>query len=256
MASRALGYPTIFTDHSLLGFGTIGQAVINKLIKFVLADVQRVICVSHVSRENTVLRACVPTNRVVVIPNAIQGRAWRPIVSLRPPWPPAIVDRGNIYIGEDAGGIPISSVMDKTGSEESAAAAAAADARREGEVVVARPRRREGGRGKGKGKEKKKEKEESFSRGTPPRTRNQWRPPVGVPPPWRVFDTDTDTEEDADHVVGHVTDNNNVRVRGSTDLGSGVVVVVCMNRLVHRKGAALLALVIPAACRRFPQVER
>lgn len=35
----------------------------NKLLKFSLADVHAVICVSHTSRENTVLRACVPPSR-------------------------------------------------------------------------------------------------------------------------------------------------------------------------------------------------
>ena len=43
----------------------------NKALKFSLADVQRVICVSHTSRENTVLRACIPPSHVYVIPNAV-----------------------------------------------------------------------------------------------------------------------------------------------------------------------------------------
>jgi phosphatidylinositol glycan class A protein len=58
-----------FTDHSLFGFADLSSILMNKLLKFSLADCQHVICVSHTSKENTVLRACVPPNRVSVIPN-------------------------------------------------------------------------------------------------------------------------------------------------------------------------------------------
>ena len=40
-----------------------------QVLKYTLADVQHVICVSHTSKENTVLRACIPPSRVSVIPN-------------------------------------------------------------------------------------------------------------------------------------------------------------------------------------------
>lgn len=39
------------------------------MLKYSLADVHHVICVSHTSKENTVLRACIPPKRVSVIPN-------------------------------------------------------------------------------------------------------------------------------------------------------------------------------------------
>lgn len=39
------------------------------MLKFSLADCHTVVCVSHTSKENTVLRACVPPQRVCVIPN-------------------------------------------------------------------------------------------------------------------------------------------------------------------------------------------
>ena len=39
------------------------------MLKFSLADCHAVICVSHTSKENTVLRACLPPSRVAVIPN-------------------------------------------------------------------------------------------------------------------------------------------------------------------------------------------
>ena len=39
------------------------------MLKFSLADCHAVVCVSHTSKENTVLRACLPPSRVAVIPN-------------------------------------------------------------------------------------------------------------------------------------------------------------------------------------------
>ena len=60
---------TVFTDHSLVGFADVVSIVLNKALKWTLADVHAVICVSHTSRENTVLRACLPPSLVYVIPN-------------------------------------------------------------------------------------------------------------------------------------------------------------------------------------------
>ena len=59
----------VFTDHSLFGFADASSILMNKLLKFSLADCHHVVCVSHTSKENTVLRACVPPSRVSVIPN-------------------------------------------------------------------------------------------------------------------------------------------------------------------------------------------
>ena len=48
------------------------------MLKAVLSDVHAVICVSHTSKENTVLRACLPPAMVSVIPNgeAKRDRVW------------------------------------------------------------------------------------------------------------------------------------------------------------------------------------
>jgi hypothetical protein len=59
----------VFTDHSLFGFADAASILTNKLIKGVLADVGAVVCVSHTSKENTVLRACLHPRAVSVIPN-------------------------------------------------------------------------------------------------------------------------------------------------------------------------------------------
>lgn len=76
--ARTMNIPAVFTDHSLFGFADAASILMNKALKFSLADVQRVICVSHTSRENTVLRACIPPCRVYVIPNAVDMSAFYP----------------------------------------------------------------------------------------------------------------------------------------------------------------------------------
>ncbi len=68
-----LRHQTVFTDHSLFGFADASSIITNKLLKAVLSGVGAVICVSHTSRENTVLRACLPPARVSVIPNGVCG---------------------------------------------------------------------------------------------------------------------------------------------------------------------------------------
>ena len=69
--ARMMGIPCVFTDHSLFGFADISSILTNKLLKFVLSDVERVICVSNCSKENTVLRASLDPRNVYVIPNAV-----------------------------------------------------------------------------------------------------------------------------------------------------------------------------------------
>eukprot|EP00887_Chlorella_sp_A99_P005311 scaffold1.g5311.t1 len=63
MHARTMGYPVVFTDHSLFGFADASSILV---LKYTLADVHHCICVSHTSKENTVLRACVPPTRVLV----------------------------------------------------------------------------------------------------------------------------------------------------------------------------------------------
>lgn len=63
----------VFTDHSLFGFADASSILVNKLLKCCLADVSAAICVSHTSKENTVLRAALPPHLVSVIPN---GEGW------------------------------------------------------------------------------------------------------------------------------------------------------------------------------------
>ena len=45
--ARTMGLRTVFTDHSLFGFADAASILTNKLLKFILSDVDHVICVSH-----------------------------------------------------------------------------------------------------------------------------------------------------------------------------------------------------------------
>jgi len=73
-----MGLRVVFTDHSLFGFADPSSILINKVLKFTLADVHAVICVSHTSKENVVLRACIPPQRVYVVPNAVDTSLFYP----------------------------------------------------------------------------------------------------------------------------------------------------------------------------------
>ncbi|KXZ46226.1 hypothetical protein GPECTOR_46g295 [Gonium pectorale] len=83
--ARSLGLKVVFTDHSLFGFADPASIVLNKILKAVLADVHAVICVSHTSKENTVLRACLRPDSVYVIPNAVDASQFTP--DPRVAWP-------------------------------------------------------------------------------------------------------------------------------------------------------------------------
>jgi phosphatidylinositol glycan class A protein len=45
--ARTMGLRTVFTDHSLFGFADAASILTNKLLKFILSDVDHSICVSH-----------------------------------------------------------------------------------------------------------------------------------------------------------------------------------------------------------------
>lgn len=82
--ARTMGLPCCFTDHSLFGFADTSSILTNKLLKFTLSDVAQVICVSHTSKENTVLRAALDPAKVSVIPNAIEYPCFAPPKAVDP----------------------------------------------------------------------------------------------------------------------------------------------------------------------------
>lgn len=76
--AQILGLRTVFTDHSLFGFADVGSILTNKLLRFALANVDHVVCVSHTARENTVLRAALAPEHVSTIPNAVDATQLYP----------------------------------------------------------------------------------------------------------------------------------------------------------------------------------
>ncbi|CDW55521.1 phosphatidylinositol, partial [Trichuris trichiura] len=76
--AKMLGIHTVFTDHSLFGFSDLASISGNKMLQFSLVNCDLVICVSHTSKENTVLRAKLPASRVYVIPNALNPDYFKP----------------------------------------------------------------------------------------------------------------------------------------------------------------------------------
>ncbi|XP_024525619.1 phosphatidylinositol N-acetylglucosaminyltransferase subunit A isoform X1 [Selaginella moellendorffii] len=76
--ARTMGLEVVFTDHSLYGFADLGSIHMNKALQFSLADVRHAICVSHTSKENTVLRSGIAPEKVFVIPNAVDTAMFQP----------------------------------------------------------------------------------------------------------------------------------------------------------------------------------
>lgn len=76
--ASTMGLRTVFTDHSLFGFADASSILTNKVLQFSLSETNHVICVSHTSKENTVLRASIRPQVVSVIPNAVDGTMFTP----------------------------------------------------------------------------------------------------------------------------------------------------------------------------------
>ena len=83
--ARTMGLKAIFTDHSLFGFADLSSILTNKILMFSLHGVNHTICVSHTSKENTVLRANINPEAVSVIPNAVDATVFTPDPSRRCP---------------------------------------------------------------------------------------------------------------------------------------------------------------------------
>lgn len=81
--ARTMGIKAVFTDHSLFGFADASSILTNKILKFSLHGVNHTICVSHTSKENTVLRANISPVKVSVIPNAVDATVFTPDPSMR-----------------------------------------------------------------------------------------------------------------------------------------------------------------------------
>ncbi|KAM3134405.1 hypothetical protein pb186bvf_013518 [Paramecium bursaria] len=76
--AQLMGYKTIFTDHSLFAFNDMASFHVNKILKFILSDVDHAISVSHISKENLSLRASLDPKHISVIPNAVDCNRFTP----------------------------------------------------------------------------------------------------------------------------------------------------------------------------------
>lgn len=76
--AKTMGYKALYTDHSLFGFSDLACIHINKVMKFVLSDIDHAISVSHTSKENLALRASLNPYKVSVIGNAIDSNRFKP----------------------------------------------------------------------------------------------------------------------------------------------------------------------------------
>jgi hypothetical protein len=70
MQARCLGIPAVYTDHSLFSFGDLAGVSLNKVIKTFLTDIDQCITVSHIGRDNLILRSAVDPRKIHVLPNA------------------------------------------------------------------------------------------------------------------------------------------------------------------------------------------
>ncbi|XP_055677657.1 phosphatidylinositol N-acetylglucosaminyltransferase subunit A isoform X1 [Lutzomyia longipalpis] len=84
LVASLLNLRVIFTDHSLFGFADLSAVVTNKFLQISLCTCNHCICVSHIGKENTVLRASVPAHKVSVIPNAVDTALFTPNPIKRP----------------------------------------------------------------------------------------------------------------------------------------------------------------------------
>ncbi|CCE62783.1 hypothetical protein TPHA_0D01420 [Tetrapisispora phaffii CBS 4417] len=81
LCGNTLGLKTVFTDHSLYGFGNITSIWVNKLLTFSLTNTDKVICVSNTCKENMIMRTKVDPSKMYVIPNAVVSADFKPTES-------------------------------------------------------------------------------------------------------------------------------------------------------------------------------
>lgn len=84
-AAQSQGLRTVMTDHSLFGFDDLSSISINKVMKWILANADAAICVSHVNKDNLTLRAAMNPGQIFVIPNSVDVNKFTPNPGLRYP---------------------------------------------------------------------------------------------------------------------------------------------------------------------------
>eukprot|EP00924_Labyrinthula_sp_SR-Ha-C_P009261 maker-scaffold_2-snap-gene-18.0-mRNA-1 protein AED:0.02 eAED:0.02 QI:92/1/1/1/1/1/3/45/491 len=76
--AKTMGLKTCYTDHSLFSLDDVAGINLNKVLRFMLNNVDRSIAVSYVCRENLVIRTGIKANHVYVIPNAVDSSLFIP----------------------------------------------------------------------------------------------------------------------------------------------------------------------------------
>lgn len=71
LVAKTCGYHTILTEHSLFQYDDLAGIHLNKMQKWSSSQVDGAIAVSHVVKENMVLRMKISPQDVYVIPNGI-----------------------------------------------------------------------------------------------------------------------------------------------------------------------------------------
>ncbi|CAI7782995.1 unnamed protein product [Closterium sp. NIES-54] len=284
----------VFTDHSLCGFADAASIHMNKLLQFSTAGIHAAICVSHTSKENTVLRAqpSLPPHRVAVIPNAVDANNFLPD-PLRCPKPPAAPAATGEAAAAASAGVRNGGAGERAAREDgergveyrgSAApcraagggAAACAGDVEAGGAVGQREAVEAGGRGEesdreGGAREGSRGREGGEAGTAAACIVASSAHPAAAEVAGRVGAAGAGGHsgmvEQAGQDVGDSTEGG-VEARGeggmAASMGGGTervgegsemeVVIVVISRLVYRKGADLLVDVIPAVCTRFPKV--
>ena len=76
--AKLLGLKTVFTEHSLFNFKDLASINLNKLNKWSSKDLDAVICVSHVCKENFCVRTSFEPKDTFVISNAVDPSRFYP----------------------------------------------------------------------------------------------------------------------------------------------------------------------------------
>lgn len=85
LAAQTMGLKTCFTDHSLFSFDDMASISINKAMKWVMANTDGFMTVSHANKDNLTLRASLNPAQIYVIPNSVDVNKFSPNPGLRYP---------------------------------------------------------------------------------------------------------------------------------------------------------------------------
>lgn len=76
-----LGLASVYTDHSLFSLHDAAGVILNRVLTTTLSTVDAAIGVSQACRDNLILRTRLDTNRVFVVPNAVDAAKFQPLSS-------------------------------------------------------------------------------------------------------------------------------------------------------------------------------